>query len=260
LIKLCNYFTLEESFIMPVWLMNALVTVGTLILTLTVTFLFNKLVALPKELKKQREAAIAAAREEAEKAAEERRVRELAEAEERRNRELEEAEEARSRAETKRRWEEAHRQADAARDARIAALEAAVSALPTYRAQSLEIQQQLQATDRELLEVCASIKDSVMENRQALNTRLDMLERREKNAIRAKLLDEYRLFTDEYKNPMKAWSEMEHHAFFELVRDYEDLGGNDFVHSEVLPAVNRLAVVPMHDKQELLKLMNSRKL
>ena len=50
---------------------------------------------------------------------------------------------------------------------------------------------------------------------------------------------------------MLAWSEMEHHAFFELVRDYEDLNGNDYVHSTVIPAVNELSVIPMTDKKAL---------
>ena len=73
-------------------------------------------------------------------------------------------------------------------------------------------------------------------------------------------MDEYRLFTDETKNPMLAWSEMEHHAFFELVRDYEDLHGNDYVHSTVIPAINELEVIQMSDKARLLELMASRRL
>ena len=125
---------------------------------------------------------------------------------------------------------------------------------------SISIQEQLKNTDKEILKACADIKNGVLENQAVLNERLDRLEKREKNSIRAKLLDEYRLFTDDSKNPMLAWSEMEHHAFFELVKDYEDLQGNDFVHSTVLPAMNELAVVPMSDKHSLLQLMSSRKL
>lgn len=201
---------------MPGWIITLLTSVGTLIVTLTVTLLFNKLVGLPKEIKNQKAAAEA---------------REI---------------------QTK--------QENCARDAKIAALEAAINALPSYRAQSLQIQTQLQNTDQELLKICSEIKNGVLDNQNVLNERLDRLEKREKNAIRAKLLDEYRLFTDETKNPMLAWSEMEHHAFFELVKDYEDLQGNDYVHSTVIPAMNALSVVPMSDKPLLLKLMNSRKL
>ena len=130
-----------------------------------------------------------------------------------------------------------------------------MNALPGYRAQSLQIQQQLQSSDKDILNLCTEIKNGVVDNQKVLNERLDRLEKREKNAIRAKLLDEYRLFTDEAKNPMLAWSEMEHHAFFELVKDYEDLNGNDYVHSTVLPAMNELTVV--YSKEEPIKTENS---
>lgn len=201
---------------MPEWLQDIVPVIGSILLTLTVTLIFNKLVGVPAALKKQKE----------KDAAEKERL-------ERENRE---------------------------RDAKIASLQAAIDALPTYRAQSLQIQNQLQCADREILEVCAAIKESIQENRQVLNERLDRLEDREKNAIRAKLIDEYRLFTDEAKNPMLAWSEMEHHAFFALVSDYEDLHGNDYVHHTVLPAMNELNVIKMSDRQALLELMSSRRL
>ena len=201
---------------MPNWLLNTLGATGSILLSLTITLIFNRLVGLPKELKKQREAA-------------------------------------------KQKEEQLERE-NRIRDEKIASLEASVNALPGYRAQSLQVQQQLQTTDKEILEACNAIKDSVLDNQNVLNTRLDRLEKREKNSIRAKLLEEYRLFTDETKNPMLAWSEMEHHAFFELERDYEELGGNDYVHSTVLPAMNELAVIPMNDKHALTDLMHSRKI
>lgn len=212
---------------MPTWLLTALTTVGSVVLTLTVTLLFNKLVALPKAIRDQRaaEEAAQAAREEQARVEREQLMRE--------NRE---------------------------RDNRIATLQAAVDALPGYRAQSIQIQAQLQNTDREILETCMAIKEGVLENRQVLDLRLDRLERREKNALRQKILNEHRIFTDEHMNPMQAWTEMEHHSFFKLVEDYEDLGGNDYVHSEVLPAMNRLRVIPMSDRNALYELMASRQL
>jgi hypothetical protein len=201
---------------MPDWLLTILTSIGTILLTLSVTLIFNKMVGLPKELKKQREA--------------------------------EKAREAQ------------HKQEDCDRDAKIASLETAVNALPGYRAQSLQIQAQLQNTDKELLKVCNEIKAGVLNNQNVLNERLDRLEKREKNSLRQKILQEHRIFTDEHMNPMKAWTEMEHHSFFELVKDYEELGGNDYVHSEVLPAMNKLRVIPMSDRNTLFELMNSRKL
>ena len=199
---------------MPGWLIAILSSVGSIVLSLTVTLIFNKLVGIPKELKRQREAEAAR--------------------------------------------EEKLKQENIARDAKIAALETQVSAYPGYRAQSLQIQAALQNTDKEILNACNEIKKSILDNQNILNERLNRLENREKNTIRAKLLDEYRLFTDEAKNPMLAWSEMEHHAFFELVQDYEDLNGNDYVHTTVIPAMNELMVVSMSDKQTLAKLMSSR--
>lgn len=212
---------------MPSWLINILITAGTLVVTLTITFLFNKLVGLPKALRQQR---------------------------------AEEAAAQRAQEEADRLWEEQHNAADAARDTRLDLVESAVNALPGYRAQSIQIQQQLQNTDQEILNTLVDIKDSMLANHELLNSRLDRLERREKNALRQKILQEHRLFTDEHMNPMRAWTEMEHHSFFELVRDYEDLGGNDYVHSEVLPAMNRLRVIPMSDRNALYELMNSRQL
>ena len=201
---------------MPSWLITVMSGAGSVVLTLTVTLLFNKLVALPKELQKQRAA------EEAEK--------------------------------------EKIKQENAIRDAKIAALQAAVDALPSYRAQSFQIQTQLQTADKEILAACNAIQRGVADNQNVLNERLDRLEKREKNSLRQKILQEHRLFTDEKTNPMKAWTEMEHHSFFELVKDYEELGGNDYVHSDVLPDMNRLRIILMSDRDALYELMNSRKL
>ena len=41
---------------MPTWLLNILVSVGTLILTLTVTLIFNKITGLPKVFKNYKKA------------------------------------------------------------------------------------------------------------------------------------------------------------------------------------------------------------
>lgn len=212
---------------MPGWLITVLSTAGSVVLTLTVTLLFNKLVALPKIRKEQKEAEEARVAER--EAAQQAEITEL-----KRGNEL--------------------------RDAKISALQAAVDALPSYRAQSLQIQTQLQTTDREILSACEAIKQGVADNQRVLNERLDRLEKREKNAIRQKLLDEHRLFMDKERNPMLAWTEMEHHAFFRLVEDYEELGGNDYVHSVVLPDMNSLEVIRINDLQRLAELMASRKL
>lgn len=189
-------------------------TVCTVFASLLVTFIFNKVAGLPKELKKQRE--------------------------------------------TERMEKEKMERENAERDRRLQALEEAVGKYPQYREQSLQIQQQLKQSDVNILEVCNTIKDDVVANRQMLDERLKSLERREKNALREKILDLYRKFTDDVLNPMQAWTDMEHHAFFELVKDYESLGGNDYVHKVILPAMNQLDVVCMDNLDAVKELYDSR--
>ena len=196
------------------FLESGIVAAVTCLASLLVTFIFNKVAGLPKELKKQRES-------------DRKRIANIEE--------------------TVEKMEE-----------RLAKVEEAVGHYPEYRAQSLQIQAQLKQTDNNILEVCDSIKSAVIANGERLDKRLGDLERREKNALRAKILDEYRLYTDERKNPMKAWSEMEHHSFFKLVEDYESLGGNDYVHRTIVPAMNELDVISMSDSDKLKELYQSR--
>ena len=196
------------------FLESGIVAAVTCLASLLVTFIFNKVAGIPKDLKKQREA-------------DRKRIENIEE--------------------TVEKMEE-----------RLAKVEEAVGHYPEYRAQSLQIQTQLKQTDNHILEVCDSIKSAVIANGERIDKRLGDLEKREKNALRAKILDEYRLYTDEYKNPKQAWTEMEHHSFFKLVEDYESLGGNDYIHSTVLPAMNELDVIPMSDWAAIKALYDSR--
>ena len=142
------------------FLESGIVAAVTCFASLLVTFIFNKVAGITKELKKQREA-------------DHKRVTNLEEA-------MEKIEE------------------------RLTKVEEAVGHYPEYRAQSLQIQNQLEQKDNHILEVCDSIKSAVIANGERIDKRLGDLEKREKNALRAKILDEYRLYTDERKNPMKA--------------------------------------------------------
>lgn len=135
---------------------------------------------------------------------------------------------------------------------------AGVRAMPTYRKQSLEIQQKLRASDERILDTCNKIQDGVNENQRILNRRLDRLEDRERNALRAKILDMHRLFTSPKRNPSKAWSEMEKNAFDDLIKDYESLNGNGYVHTVVIPDMNNLRVILMTDLEGLAELFHSR--
>lgn len=130
--------------------------------------------------------------------------------------------------------------------------------MPKYRAQSLEIQKELKKNDESILDTCKKIQAGVDRNQEILNNRLDKLEDRERNALRAKILDMHRLFTSKKKNPMQAWTEMERDAFNDLINDYESLNGNGHVHTVVIPEMNLLRVIPMSDIKAVAELFHSR--
>lgn len=185
----------------------------SVVVTLVVTLIFNKLIALPQAIKKHKAA---------EQAAEQKYREEI--------------------------------------DTRLKRVEAAVDALPGYREQSFKIQAELKAEQSEIVKLCKAMNSTI----ESMDARLIQTQKqaneREKNDLRQKLINEYRLFTSPVKNPMRAWSEMEYKAFMSQVKDYESLGGNDYIHNTVLPAINDLEIVPMGDEDRLKEIMNSRQL
>lgn len=122
---------------------------------------------------------------------------------------------------------------------------------PEYRKQSNAIQQKLEG---EIQSIRKSQEESVK--------RLDEMEkdtkRRERNKLRDRLLQNFRYFTSKEKNPLQAWTRMEAEAFWELFKDYEDVDGDGYVHSEVQPAMNLLEVIEMEDTEKVTQLMKSR--
>ena len=77
--------------------------------------------------------------------------------------------------------------------------------------------------------------------------------------IRDRLLQSYRYYVESTSNPARAWSEMEKEAFYGSFQDYEEMGGDGFMHTTVEPAMAALTVIKMSDKEGLTKLMESRK-
>lgn len=122
---------------------------------------------------------------------------------------------------------------------------------PEYRKQSIAVQQKLEG---EIQSIRKSQEESVK--------RLDEMEkdtkRRERNKLRDRLLQNFRYFTSKEKNPLQAWTRMEAEAFWELFKDYEDVDGDGYVHSEVQPAMNLLEVIEMEDTEKVTQLMKSR--
>lgn len=113
-----------------------------------------------------------------------------------------------------------------------------INEYPKYRAQSLEIQEKLEAQIKEL-------KES-----QDINTkRLEEIEEsnklRDRNRLRDILLRYFRYYADEEKNPKHSWPIMEKNAFDELFKEYENAGGNGYMHTDVKPAMDALDVIDM---------------
>lgn len=112
-------------------------------------------------------------------------------------------------------------------------------------------------------ETLAGIVDDMAKKQKEIAVRQDEIESRTKkhdlNKLSDKLLRSYQYYTNESKNPMLAWSEMERDAFNKLFSDYEELGGNGYMHDTVQPAMKALEVVHMQDKDKFIKLMQSRK-
>lgn len=61
-------------------------------------------------------------------------------------------------------------------------------------------------------------------------------------------MQNYRYYVNAETNPSHSWTKMESEAFWELFREYEDAGGNGYMHTEVLPAMELLTVVEPGEK------------
>ena len=142
--------------------------------------------------------------------------------------------------------------AEKEKDSRIHQVIEQAEQYPKWHQQSIDIQRQFTTAINEL-----------RAGQEEQNARLEKMEadgqKREINKLRDRILQSYRYYTSAEKNPQKAWSAMEADAFWRMFGDYEDLGGDGYIHSDVQPAMNSLAVVQMDDTERLCELMRSRK-
>lgn len=112
----------------------------------------------------------------------------------------------------------------------------AISKYPEYREQSINIQKDLQGQIDELREIQGEVVEGLKDLRSTM-------EKRERNKLRSKLLQYYRVYANPEKNPSQTWTIMESDAFWELFKDYEELNGDGYMHSEVQPAMNKLTII-----------------
>lgn len=118
-----------------------------------------------------------------------------------------------------------------------------VNQYPKYREQSRKIQETFQHEIDELKLAQTELSNTQQEIHAELKQMKETNDRRERNKIRDRLLQSYRYYTNKETNPTQSWSRMEADAFWALFRDYEDAGGDDYMHSDVQPAMNLLTIV-----------------
>ena len=105
-----------------------------------------------------------------------------------------------------------------------------------YHQESIQIRDNLEKEIQELRDDFKTIMDR-------LNEIEEHNKKRECSKLRDMLLQNYRYYTSETQNPSKSWTRMEAEAFWELFREYEEAGGDGYMHTDVQPAMERLLVV-----------------
>lgn len=103
---------------------------------------------------------------------------------------------------------------------------------------------------QESITIRDGLKNEIQEMRSDFQTIMNRLEeiekqnkKRECSKLRDMLLQNYRYYTNKQHNPSQSWTRMECEAFWELFKEYEEAGGNGYMHTEVQPAMERLLVI-----------------
>ena len=112
---------------------------------------------------------------------------------------------------------------------------------PQYHQESITIRDGLKQEIKEMRDDFAIILKR-LDDMEALN------KKRECSKLRDMLLQNYRYYTNQQQNPSQSWTRMESEAFWELFKEYEEAGGDGYMHTEVQPAMERLLVVEVGQK------------
>ena len=147
--------------------------------------------------------------------------------------------------------------------------------MPEYQKQNEQAHKDLRA---EITTVHDNLEDKILKLEQKVDTKIDGLQdtlddimkhlkeidddrkKRERNKAREELLQGHRMFCDVDKNPMKAWSQLEHDSWMARYEDYTECGGNGDMQRRIYPDMCDLMIIHMDDEEKLYELMRSRKL
>ena len=113
-----------------------------------------------------------------------------------------------------------------------------------------EVAQQYPICRQETIDIKNSLKKEIQEMRDEfliILNRLDDIEaqnkKRECSKLRDMLLQNYRYYTNKNQNPSQSWTKMEAEAFWELFREYEEAGGDGYMHTVVQAEMERLSII-----------------
>ena len=112
---------------------------------------------------------------------------------------------------------------------------------PMYHQESIDIRDGLKKEIEEIRDYCSNLMNRFEEIEE-------QNKKRECSKSRDMLLQNYRYYTSNTQNPSQSWTRMESEAFWELFREYEEAGGNGYMHTEVLPAMQRLNIIEVGRK------------
>ena len=125
-----------------------------------------------------------------------------------------------------------------AKDAQLAQALETVSHYPEYRQQSIAIQKHFE-------DEIKMLQDGLAVALERIATVEEQNKKRECNKLKDILLERYRYYTNKECNPTQSWSRMESEAFWDLFKDYEEAGGDGYMHTHVQPDMERLTVIEM---------------
>lgn len=127
-----------------------------------------------------------------------------------------------------------------------------VKEYPKWRQQSLDVQ-------KNFTDAITELERGQKEQAEQLKQIEESNRKRELNKMFNRLLTCFQYYTNNEKNPMKAWTEMESSSFWNMFHDYEELGGDGYMHTEIKPQMEMLVKIPMHETERVTELMQSRK-
>lgn len=105
------------------------------------------------------------------------------------------------------------------------------------------------------------IVNGIYEKQDAMIERIDALAEQSRKYqladMRETLLQAHRYYTGD-SNPLKMWTEIEHHAWNEQYDVYISAKGNSYVEETVKPEMDALKIIYLNDYEGMSKLMASR--